>query len=363
MANLIFADLDVPAPVPKRFMRDWRDYVALSEHVQSQVDIATFNLVCASGLPGGEEIDVRACVETLNSWAATVKRWTDAAYREYFLTDPGQFRNSEAFFRTVSLVIALQRHCGVHYDPLRKGLGPDDPFEFDDYFIFSIIQGKGGTCATLPIIYAAVGRRLGYPIKLVCAKRHLFSRWDDPKTGERHNMEGAGDGFNSYPDEHYRKWPRPITESEEHQFGYLRSLSPREELAHGVAGRAAFLEDHNRHREAAEAYAVACDLDGQCGRFRSSLVDCMKKWKVHLQSYLPKRFPKYEVLTRPQERLWPSSIPWDIEREYAALEGLEKTLTDSEADRQWWKPLREGRPPLVELPTTITYHFPRIAGP
>ena len=51
-----------------------------------------------------------------------------------------------------------------------------------------------------------VGRRLGYPLKLVVTKAHVFVRWDDGR--ERFNIETAGNGgTGSYSDEYYRSWP------------------------------------------------------------------------------------------------------------------------------------------------------------
>src|SRR5262249_50888264 len=158
------------------------------------------NLACAMGLPGAEKIDVQACLRTLNSWTKTVRRWTDAGYQEFYLRNPAEFSHSAAHFRIVALVTALQRHCGVRYDPVKIHATPDDPFDLDEEFIHGVIQGRGGTCAAMPVIYAAVGRRLNYPIKLVGTRTHLFCRWDDPRTGERLNIEGAGDGFGIFPD-------------------------------------------------------------------------------------------------------------------------------------------------------------------
>ena len=79
-------------------------------------------------------------------------------------------------------------------------------------------------------VVCRIGRRLGYPIKLVLAKDHCFCRWDGPD-GERFNVEATSPGFNSMPDEHYRTWPKPITELELNNGWYLRNLAPREELA------------------------------------------------------------------------------------------------------------------------------------
>jgi hypothetical protein len=43
------------------------------------------------------------------------------------------------------------------------------------------------------VLYVAIGRRLGYPLKLVECKGHLFVRWEDAK--ERFNIEGTSRGL------------------------------------------------------------------------------------------------------------------------------------------------------------------------
>ena len=78
-----------------------------------------------------------------------------------------------------------------------------------DLFIHGLVYGPGGTCIRCPSLYAAVGRRLGYPLKLVESKGHLFVRWDDPN-GERLNIEATGQGLSCPADEHYRTWPVAI---------------------------------------------------------------------------------------------------------------------------------------------------------
>src|SRR5207244_190021 len=98
------------------------------------------------------------------------------------------YSNSWAYFRTLNLVTVLQRDLGLRY---HKAEVPEAAeFETADQFIFGAIQGNGGTCATIPIVVIAVGRRLGYPLKLVSTKGHFFARWDDP-SGERFNIEAT----------------------------------------------------------------------------------------------------------------------------------------------------------------------------
>jgi hypothetical protein len=52
-------------------------------------------------------------------------------------------------------------------------------------FLHGLTQGRGGTCLSMPVAYVAVGRRLGYPLKLVTAKGHLFARWESLDGKER----------------------------------------------------------------------------------------------------------------------------------------------------------------------------------
>ena len=110
----------------------------------------------------------------------------------------------------------------------------------------------------------AIGRRFGYPLKLVKAHRHLFVRWDDPEgkhwfNAERFNIE-VTEGVHFLPDDHYKTWPREIS-SEDIEAGiYLKSLSPEEEVAECLATRGHCLADNGRLAEAAQVFGLAAEL-------------------------------------------------------------------------------------------------------
>jgi hypothetical protein len=337
---------------------DWRDYIAMSQDELARHDIAAVNLACAAGLPGAERIDVPWCLGWLDRATELVRRWTAAGLDEFFRPSPAEYKHSEAYFRVLGMTSVLQRHCGVKYDPSKIGAGPDVPFELHEQFVHGVMQGAGGTCATLPVVYASIGRRLGYPIKLVCARQHLFARWDDPATGERFNIECAGVGFNDHPDDHYRAWPKPISgPDEERAFGYLESFTPRRELADFVAQRAFVFCDHKWYREAAETFAVAAGLTPQYATYPRCILNLLTEWKTHLQSqYLP-QFPRRINIDRPfGARRWPG-MPLGVEREIMGLHATEACLTDPRHEEWWWGPLRENRPPLREVPTSITVNY------
>ena len=131
--------------------------------------------------------------------------------------------------RAEFIIQTLQEDCGVRYNPER--IYSPNFADSRDSFIHGMLDPTcGGTCASMPVLYVAVGRRLGYPMKLVSAREHLFCRWVSPT--ETFNIEGSGNGgWDSHPDEYYKTWPKPITQSQIDRGEYLKSMTPTEELA------------------------------------------------------------------------------------------------------------------------------------
>lgn len=223
------------------------------------IDIAEMNLLCATGLPGAEALDINRSLARLDEWAGRVKLETDRhVYRAYDPRWADHYKHSEAWLRAEMLAQVLQEDCGVHYNMER--IRNIDFTRSKDLFIHGMIDDdNGGTCVSMPVLYVAVGRRLGYPLKLVLTKAHVFTRWDDGK--QRFNIEVTGNGgTDSYPDEHYKTWPMKWTPQEAKTNCYLKSLSPAEELACFLASRGHCLLDNGRVREARDAYAAAHGL-------------------------------------------------------------------------------------------------------
>src|SRR5262249_22714889 len=153
----------------------------------AQRDLAEVNLACAEGLPGAEQIDVVGCLRRLDTWAQRVAQETERLLPQ-FHRKRSSYGNSDGYFRSLVMVTVLQRDLGVRYN--REKIPEKVALDTEDTFIHGAIQGNGGTCASLPVVYAAVGRRLGYPLRLVQARTekwgHFFVRWDEPN-GERLN--------------------------------------------------------------------------------------------------------------------------------------------------------------------------------
>ena len=246
------------APAPAKPDRELQLCEMLEKKVaETNYDIAEINFLAAQGLPGAENIDVANERQTLDQWAFWVKRETERHLYK-FRKAPGDYNNSEAYFRILMMVCTLQEDFKVCYskDPKMKA----GPVEVDfndiaffaksqDLFVHGLTTGQHqGTCASLPVLYVAIGRRLGYPLKLVECKGHLFVRWEDAR--ERFNIEGTNRGLNCFPDQEYMEWPYPISKEELDAGMYMKSLSPKRELAAFLELRSLCLRQNNREQYA-----------------------------------------------------------------------------------------------------------------
>jgi len=167
-------------------------------------------------------------------------------------------------------------------------VGGEGRFNFDDSrvaFIHGMIPAPGqspadtpgGTCASMPVMITAVGRRLGYPLKLVTTKGHVFVRWEgedhsSPAWRQRFNIEGTN-GFSSHPDDYYKTWPFKLTEQQVRANGYLLSLTPMEEFAMFLASRGHCGEDNKQPAFAARCYENAYRYDTRRPCYRAWVID------------------------------------------------------------------------------------------
>jgi hypothetical protein len=256
------------ANVSTRSVSSLRALLALPAQDLDQIDVARVNVLVAQELPGAEMLNIEGCLWQLDQWAAHIRAET-GRHRYRFENNPAEFENSPRFFCMLMLAVVLAEDFQIRYVPDRR-INPSDSSERDGFFADSqdvFLHGllgtrRQGTCSSLPVLYVAVGRRLGYPLKLVTTKAHLFVRWEGQ--GERFNIEAAGQGLSRYPDDYYRKWPFAIAQEEEQSERYLKSLSAPEELAVFLSIRGMCLQEAGRLGEASEAFAVAARLAPSC---------------------------------------------------------------------------------------------------
>lgn len=228
---------------------------------RAKVDIARMNLIVAKGAPDAQDLNVNACLATLDRWAALVAAETDRHLHK-FAQNPADYRNSEAYFRILMMITVLQQDFGVRYNPERAAT--PDFTRSQDLFVHGMIpspasEAEGGTCVSMPVLYTAIARRLGYPVSLVITKAHVFCRWEDEK--ERFNIEASGTGLNVFEDDHYKSWPFELTDAEVERFGYLESLDADKSLAVFLASAGHRMADLGNPEEAGKIYNLARILD------------------------------------------------------------------------------------------------------
>jgi hypothetical protein len=232
-----------------------KDKKDLMEYSKSPLALAIVNLRAARGLPGSENLDIDKCIETLNEWAAHIKKVTDSQMHQ-FREHPEKFENSEAYFRMLALKTVLFQDLKVHYNPELIAIPKDaDLADFSyaknskDIFLHGLLNGnKEGTCASLPLLVTVLGRILGYPLKLVPAKTHLFVRWEDAR--DKFNIEATVPGLVVHSEEYYRQWPYEITDEEMAQGYYLKSLSVEQEIAVCMSNLSACLMANDMYLDA-----------------------------------------------------------------------------------------------------------------
>lgn len=320
-------------------MLRWKELVCLTDADLALHDIAMVNLACAVGLPDARSLDIDSCCRTIRQWSALTARYT-AHQSNQFGKNPMNFENSWAYFKILCMITFLQRHLGVRYNPAK--IPVDARLDTADTFVHGIIQGAGGTCASIPVLYVSVGRRLGYPLKLVKAKAvratHCFARWDEPGQPS-FNIEATNQGLSCFPDQEYRTGAYELTPEHELAGQFLQSMTPRAELAAFLMNRAHCWLDFNNYRNAVESFAWACCLAPRNGFYINTLKTTMNRWLRDLQASQPGAFP--EIYVGYTKRRFPD-LQLELEQDILGLEATENILRDVDLDRRWWAPLRRG---------------------
>jgi hypothetical protein len=317
----------VPAPEQSAgadALPSWQELVRLRDAELAGFDLAVINLACAAGLPGTEHLDYVACLRTLDAWTDAVREGTNRM-ADHFQANPAEYNHSWAYCCVLTLVTVLQRNLGVHYNP--DLIAADATVGVDDVFLHGLLQGKGGTCANMPVLYVAIGRRLDYPLKLVKARSHLLVRWEDAT--ERFNIEATNEGVNCEPDDYYRTGRFAITSKQEKDGCLLQSLTPRAELAEFLAERGYCRRDLGDYRHAVKCFVWASAVTPENKFYARDLIDALDEWTAKLNARVPPMSPRLTIKFPPQQ--FPH-MPLSIERKLIATQVLEDLLNDKELD-------------------------------
>ena len=241
-----------------------KELLSLSPAELERCDIALMNLLCATGLKGAEDLDVQKCLKTLDGWTAQVK-WETQRHEYRFNEHKSDFQNSYGRYRMMMLGTVLAQDLGIRYTPglvvpQLSGQTPTMGSSEDsrNFFIHGLLGEKHqGTCASMPLLYVAIGRRLGYPVNLASTAYHLYVRYEEPNGGHFNVEATMTEGFLTPPDEDYRTGKFPCTEEEIRNYGWLRPMSNGQALSQFLANRGACLALMRRYAQARESYLAS----------------------------------------------------------------------------------------------------------
>ena len=148
-------------------------------------------------------------------------------------------------FRIYTMEHVFRVQFGIRYDRKVRELTESGnrwtTTDSSEVFIHGILGPKRtGTCSSLPTFSIAVGRRLGYPLKLVLVPNHTLYRWDDGE--EVFNFQHTEAGGEMKSDGYYYEWPYHWTEDDfainTRTKVWLHSLTPPKEVSKFLCNRA-----------------------------------------------------------------------------------------------------------------------------
>ncbi len=187
------------------------DLATLPEDELETIDPLVVNMIVAKELPELTDIDFGKYVRIVDGWAERISSGLAAAEANG-ATDPS-YEVDPNIWRAGGMAIAVAgRSIGIMYT--RDVTLTDHA----DLFVPGMIETKEGTCSNMPMLHLAIGWRLGWPLKAVVTRDHMWCRWDDgvpgPDDGGSYfNLEataasnegGGWGGFSTPTDEQYIK--------------------------------------------------------------------------------------------------------------------------------------------------------------
>ena len=223
-----------------------------------ELDIARMNLLCATGLPGSEDLDVEATLAVLDEWGELAKS-NERKYKQSFVPNIEKYERSYALFLSVYLGFTLKEDLNCKYSRylIASGALADMKSirffkDSRDLFLNCFVERQEGTCASFPVLMVAIGRRCEYPLYVVSTKGHLFCRWDDGN--EKMNLEVSCKGVDNKKDLYYKTWPFTPTEQDIKYEKFFVNMTPEMELCTFLDLRGSCLMANKRYEEAFEVY-------------------------------------------------------------------------------------------------------------
>ena len=247
-------------PVDPLLTMDGRNWLLNSimetppEDLEKTCNIQLLNLLCVDNLQGSENLDVRDCLSRLDSLTDFIRDSIHRTYKRYGASADYSYCKYKTWM--ACLVTRMKQSFGVCYNPHSKSAldaGLWMPFtDTKEVFIHGMLGGdpnrRWGTCSSIPVLVTAIARKLGYPVRLACARNHLYCRWENDK--RCFNIEASNAmGMVVESDEYYRQYRGGMPPELLKSGFYFRSLTPSEEFAQFMIGRVVVMRDTGRMDE------------------------------------------------------------------------------------------------------------------
>lgn len=166
-------------------------------------------------------IDEAATLAELDRMAATIRKMLSTLPPAQAATDMETMRALRAFLYEPGWWNAEK--------PFRYDLS--DPFgqQPGAQMLTRYLATRQGNCVSMPMLFLALGEKLGLDLTLSTAPLHIFVKFTDRATGKTWNLETTS-GAGATRDAHYRKIT-PMTDDAIANGVYLKRFSRREALA------------------------------------------------------------------------------------------------------------------------------------
>jgi regulator of sirC expression with transglutaminase-like and TPR domain len=211
-----------------------QDFLSLPE---KKIDIGLYALVLAKEIYS--DIDVAAYSAKIDALADRVRQLA------------GESQDPDRRVRCLNTVIFLNEK----YRGSRDAVFTRDPQYF---YLNRLLDTKLGNCFTMPLLYVAVGQRLGWPMYPVSLPDHYFARYVDPAFHEQKIEATSGGAF--VTDERYAK-DFMVSKTGRRKGTYLRTMTYREFLG-SLVGHMAVRHAQSGNTDKAIAYlTVATKLN------------------------------------------------------------------------------------------------------
>lgn len=217
------------------------DVKALFERDMNTVDFAEIMVAAESII--NPRIDADAMLAEIDRMATqvgtavpeTAPEWSKVDAIRQYIYEPGYWNNDRAF----------------SYDL-------DDPYGqiFENRLMSDYLADRRGNCITMPLLFIAIGQRLGLDMRPSLAPLHLFVRFTT-KDGESHNIEATNGGLRADNSPYLDNMP--ITPAAVTNRVFLATLTNEEAVAVIAVVVVEYLLKEKRYRDAMAVADILLD--------------------------------------------------------------------------------------------------------